>query len=223
MANYIIDPEILDPFLPAHTRHDNYNGNVYLSLVGFMFCNTRLLGIKIPYHINFEEVNLRFYVRFNDSGIQKRGTVFIKEIVPRPAISLIANTLYHENYVTKKMKHSFDASAGEINLGYHWKHRNKWNRLEATVVSDALSMLPGSEEAFIAEHYWGYSRFNAKTSFEYAVQHPAWKVHPVKNYSIDCDFTAVYGEAFAFLQNAIPHSVFMAEGSAVTVLHKRRL
>ena len=160
MANYIIDPQILDPFLPAHTTHDNYNGNVYLSLVGFMFCNTRLLGIKIPYHINFEEVNLRFYVRFNDSGIQKRGTVFIKEIVPRPAISLIANTLYHENYVTKKMKHAFDESAGEIRLGYQWKHSNKWNRMEATVASAALPMLPGSEEEFIAEHYWGYSKYN---------------------------------------------------------------
>ena len=105
MANYIVEPSLLLPYLPAHTQLDTYNGNVYVSLVGFMFNNTRLLGIKIPFHMNFEEVNLRFYVRHNDEGNWKRGAVFIKEIVPRRAISFVANTLYREKYSTKKMKH----------------------------------------------------------------------------------------------------------------------
>ena len=132
MANYVIDPDLLLPFLPAGTELDSYNEQVYVSLVGFMFNKTRLLGIRIPFHENFEEVNLRFYVRYNDAGTWKRGAVFIKEIVPKPAISFVANTIYHEKYSTKRMKHFFNRSQTAINLGYHWKHQNKWNRLEVT-------------------------------------------------------------------------------------------
>ena len=223
MANYIVDAAILDPYLPHKTELDRYNGKVYVSLVGFMFTNTRMLGLKIPFHVNFEEVNLRFYVRYNDKGEWKRGTVFIKEIVPKPAISFIANMVYHEKYCTKRMTHSRVAANDEISIGYRWKHRQKWNKIEATTSGSAIPMLPGSEEEFIAEHYWGYSKYNAATTFEYHVQHPAWEVYPVKNYLIDCDFGALYGPAFSVLENATPNSVFVAKGSAVSVLKKRVL
>ena len=116
MANYIVDPAVLTPYLPNKTELDLFNGNAYVSLVGFMFTNSRILGFKIPFHVNFEEVNLRFYVRYNDNGIWKRGTVFIKEIVPKPAISFIANTVYHEKYDTKRMKHTTSQTANEISL-----------------------------------------------------------------------------------------------------------
>jgi uncharacterized protein YqjF (DUF2071 family) len=181
------------------------------------------MGIKIPFHINFEEVNLRFYVRYNDSGVWKRGAVFIKEIVPKWAISLVANTIYREKYSTKKMKHFFNASANEIKAGYQWKHENKWNSIEVTTAPNPLPMLPGSEEEFIAEHYWGYSRYDALTTFEYAVQHRAWRVYQVKDHLINCDFGSLYGPGFAFLQQSSPASVFMAEGSAIAVLQKRKL
>lgn len=223
MANYIVDPAVLIPYLPNKTELDLFNGNAYVSLVGFMFMNTRVLGFKIPFHVNFEEVNLRFYVRYNDNGTRKRGTVFIKEIVPKPAISFIANTVYHEKYDTKKMKHCTTETENEISLSYQWKHQNKWNCIEASAEKPAQSMVLGSEEEFIAEHYWGYSKFNATTTFEYNVQHPAWKIFPVKNYLIDCDFKALYGDAFSKLTNTKPNSVFVAEGSDISVLKKRNV
>jgi len=221
MANYVIDPEILKPWLPNKTELDIYNGKCYVSLIGFMFEKTKLLGISIPFHANFEEVNLRFYVRYNDNGAWKRGAVFIKEIVPKPAISIIANTLYKEKYSTMPMKHFYLKDDNEIYLGYHWKHKGRWNKLEATTAREALPMQPGSEEEFIAEHYWGYSKYNDQTTYEYAVQHPAWKVYKVQYYLIDCDFTALYGPSFSYLQNTTPDSVFMAKGSAISILHKR--
>src|ERR1035437_4277113 len=89
MANYVVPKELLSPFIPNNTELDYYKGNTFVSLVGFMFLNTRILGLSVPYHINFEEVNLRFYVKYNDRVKWKRGTVFIKEIVPKPAISFI--------------------------------------------------------------------------------------------------------------------------------------
>jgi uncharacterized protein len=223
MANYSIDPVILKPYLPNKTELDFYNGKCYVSLIGFMFENTKLLGFKIPFHVNFEEVNLRFYVRHNDNGQWKRGAVFIKEIVPKPAISIIANALYHEKYSTMRMKHFFTKNENEINLGYHWKHKGKWNRLEATTATEALPMPPGSQEEFIAEHYWGYSKYNDQTTYEYAVRHPTWKVYPVKKYLVDCDFATLYGNEFSFLHHAKPNSVFMAHGSAISILKKRVL
>ena len=223
MANYIIDPAILLPYLPGKTELDSYKGNVYVSLIGFMFASTKILGIKIPFHVNFEEVNLRFYVRYNDNGVWKRGAVFIKEIVPKAAISFVANTIYHEKYTTLPMKHFREEDENEIHFSYYWKYGKQWNRLAATTEKTALPMQPGSEEEFIAEHYWGYSRYNSQTTFEYAVQHPAWKVYPVKKYFIDCDFTGLYGERFSFLQQAKPNSVFVARGSDITVLNKRNL
>lgn len=223
MANYIVDPACLKSYLPDKTELDFYQGNVYVSLVGFLFSNTRLLGFKIPFHINFEEVNLRFYVRYNDNGEWKRGTVFIKEIVPKPAISFIANTVYHEKYVTQKMTHRWLAFENEYSFRYQWKHKKHWNTIEATTEILAFPMVPGSEEEFIAEHYWGYSKYNADTTYEYHVQHPPWKIFPVKKYLVDCDFGALYGDQFASLEHTKPSSVFVAEGSAVTVLKKRKL
>lgn len=223
MANYVVDPAVLTPYLPNKTELDLFNGNAYVSLVGFMFMNTRVLGLKIPFHINFEEVNLRFYVRCNDNGTWKRGTVFIKEIVPKPAISFIANTVYHEKYDTKRMKHSTTETKNEISLSYQWKHKDKWNRIEASAEKPSQAMIPGSEEEFIAEHYWGYSRYNEATTFEYNVLHPAWKIFPLKNYLIDCDFESLYGDSFSNLTDAKPNSVFVAEGSDISVLKKRNV
>jgi uncharacterized protein YqjF (DUF2071 family) len=223
MANYIVDPSILQPYLPDKTELDLFNGHTFVSLVGFMFTNTRILGLKIPFHVNFEEVNLRFYVRYNDKGTWKRGTVFIKEIVPKPAISFIANTVYHEKYDTKRMKHCTTETVNEIRLDYRWKHKNKWNVIEATAEKPSQAMISESEEEFIAEHYWGYSKYNDTTTFEYHVQHPPWKIFPVKSYLIDCDFASLYGDSFSNLIDAKPNSVFVAEGSAVSVLKKRNL
>jgi len=223
MANYIVDPALLIPYLPNKTVLDIFNGRAYVSLVGFMFMNTRLMGFKIPFHVNFEEVNLRFYVRYQDNGAWKRGTVFIKEIVPKAAISVIANAVYHEKYETKKMGHSIAETETELSLSYQWKHNGKWNGIEATVEKPAQPMIEGSEEEFIAEHYWGYSRYNESTTFEYNVQHPPWNIFPVKQYKVDCDFTALYGNSFTSLMNAKPNSVFVAEGSSVSVLKKKNL
>ncbi len=223
MANYIVDPVLLQPYLPYKTELDQHNGNCYVSLVGFMFTNTKVKGISIPFHINFEEVNLRFYVRYNDNGIWKRGVVFIKEIVPKAAISFVANTFYKEKYCCMPMRNSFSENANEMKVGYQWKYKGKWNSLEAVTGSNAHPLLPGSEEQFISEHYWGYSRYSGRITNEYEVKHPSWKVYPIISYSINCDFENLYGPSFSFLKTATPNAVFMAKGSAISVSNKKVL
>jgi len=223
MANYIIDPKLLKPYLPFKTELDYFNGQTYASLVGFMFKNVRVLGMRIPWHQNFEEVNLRFYVRYKENNKWQRGVVFIKEIVPKHAITFVANNFYHEKYCTLRTRHSHLENDTGLITTYEWKFKNKWNKIEAATNKKTIQMVEGSEEEFIAEHYFGYSAFDPHTTFEYQVKHPRWKIYPVTDYFIDCDFKGLYGESFSFLRNAKPASVFMAEGSEITVSDKRTL
>lgn len=223
MCNYVVNPELLLKHLPYKTELDIFNGKTYVSLVGFMFAETKIGGISVPFHINFEEVNLRFYVRYNDNGIWKRGVTFVKEIVPRRAISFIANTVYNEKYCTMKMRNLIERKEDKTTIGYYWRYQNHWNKLEATTGNMAIAMESGSEEEFIAEHYWGYSKHSDTFTCEYGVEHPRWNVYPVKSYEVDCDFKKLYGDEFAGLKSAVPNSVFVAQGSRVSVMSKRRL
>ena len=223
MANYIVSKELLLPYLPYKTELDFFDGNSYVSLVGFMFLNTRIFGFSIPYHMNFEEVNLRFYVKYNDGGYWKRGVVFIKELVPKQGISIIANTLYGENYVTLKMKHYHFDSGEYLEAGYEWEYKNKWNKLSATTDKKSSPISKASHEEFIAEHYWGYTKYSDNKTYEYEVKHPAWETLKVVNYSIDCDFGPLYGDQFSILNNTKPKTVFMTKGSEVKVHYKKAL
>jgi len=222
MANYAIEPTLLQKYLPHKTEIDLWEGTCYLSLVGFMFQNTKLLGFKIPFHVNFEEVNLRFYVRYKDQNTWKRGVVFVKEIVPKPALSWVANTVYKEHYETLPMRHTWTLAEDSLSVSYAWK-KQRWHELRIITNTQAQAIEENSEEAFITEHYWGYTKLSDKQTAEYGVEHPSWEVYQSKGYEIDVDFGLVYGSEFAFLDTQKPQSVFLAEGSPIAVKRGRRL
>lgn len=223
LANYEIDPEVLKPHVPYKTELDLWQGRCYVSLVGFMFLNTRLLGMSIPFHRNFEEVNLRFYVRHQAEGEWKRGVVFVKEIVPKPALTFVANTVYQEHYQTMKMDHAWEQEGELLNVTYGWKTKGQRHHLSLKAQTPSIAMDVGSEAEFITEHYWGYTQINPQKTFEYQVTHPRWEVYPVQAYDIKADFGALYGEEFGILNRAEPISVMLAEGSEITVENKRRI
>jgi len=216
-ANYVVNPEILTKYIPYGTELDLWNGKCYVSLIGFMFLNTKLLGIKIPFHTNFEEVNLRFYVKRFDNNSWKRGVVFIKEIVPKSALTFVANTVYNANYETLPMRHLWKTEEDKRTVEYEWKKNGYWSKfkIEAEVASSEI--VANSATEFITEHYWGYAKINDQATNEYEVTHPKWKKYTVKSYEIDVDFKTVYGQEFEFLNNGEPDSVMLAEGSEITV------
>lgn len=221
IANYAIDKHILEPYVPVGTVLDLWNDTCYVSLIGFMFKNTRLMGFPVPFHTNFEEVNLRFYVRYQADGVWKRGVVFIKEIVPKFALSFVANTIYNENYVALPMSHNWSEAPDERVVEYSWKINKEWQRFGVVAARD-LSVIPlNSEAEFITEHYWGYARYSDQVTNEYEVKHPKWEQYHVKNYAIEVDFALVYGEQFRFLNEQVPVSVMLAEGSEISVERKR--
>lgn len=218
MANYAVDPTVLKKYLPCKTELDEFNGVHYASLVGFLFKDTKVGGISFPFHRTFEEVNLRFYVRFKKGDDWKRGVVFVKEIVPKRMITFVANTIYNEKYATHKMKHEWMHKEEELQVAYYWKTGNDWNYLKAVAEAKPQPIQEGSEEAFITEHYWGYTFISDSCTGEYEVAHPKWNVHPVKSFDIKCDVQHLYGADFAAALSAQPVSVFLAEGSPVKVL-----
>jgi hypothetical protein len=218
MANYAIDPAVLQPYLPAYTELDTFNDTHYVSLVGFLFTNTRVRGIAFPFHRTFEEVNLRFYVRYKEGNQWKRGVVFVKEIVPMHVITFIANTLYGEKYATHPMQHQWKQTDAELEVVYKWKVAGSWNYLKATAERESTTILPGSEEEFITEHYWGYTPINPTCTGTYEVVHTKWKVHTVKEFNCLCNVPLLYGSAFEAALQAQPTSVFLADGSAVEVM-----
>ncbi|HEX7365870.1 MAG TPA: DUF2071 domain-containing protein [Pelobium sp.] len=216
MANYIVPEQVLKKYLPPHTQLDTFNGKHYVSLIGFMFKNTRLKGFKIPFHVNFEEVNLRFYVKYKDGETWKRGAVFISEIVSKPMIALVANTLFHENYEVLKTKHKWEVNETFQNISYQWK-KKKWYELSVIADSQAKDLTPNSEAEFITEHYFGYVKSGKNQSLEYDVEHPRWKLYDVESFYINADFRDLYGEDFAFLNNQQVNSIFLVEGSDVLI------
>lgn len=223
MINYAVDPKVLQPYLPFETELDEWNGTCYVSLIGFMFVDTRMLKMRIPFHVNFEEINLRFYVKYKDTDGHKRGVVFIKEIVPRPALTFVANTLYKENYETLKTKHSWVESNDELTVEYGWKKKGVWNTIKTISGNKPVDIKLNSEEEFITEHFWGYAKISETVTSEYEVAHPRWQIYPVKEYEINVDFKQTYGANFAFLQDQKPVSVYLAEGSEIVVKQGRRI
>lgn len=223
IANYAIDPEVLDAHIPSGTELDLWNGKCYVSLVGFMFVNTKLLGIKIPFHINFEEVNLRFYVKRLENDIWKRGVVFIKEIVPKPALTFVANTIYKEHYETLPMSHEWMESDDFRTVEYRWKKNKQWQSFKVTANLTSSEINANSVTEFITEHYWGYAKVKEGITNEYEVTHPKWRHYGVENYNIEVDFGMVYGSEFKFLNRMKPETVMLAEGSEITVESKNTL
>jgi uncharacterized protein len=224
MLNYAVSPELLNPFVPRGTELDSFNGKTFVSLVGFRFLNTRLFGtLPIPFHTDFDEVNLRFYVRRHEAGTNKRGVVFIREIVPKRAIALVARLAYGENYVPLPMKHEIKTSGSGIAADYQWKLNGRWCRLHAQSLEASIQPAEGSLEQFITEHYWAYAAQPAGGCKEYQVVHVPWRVWRTKDASLDGNCEALYGAEFSRILNRQPDSAFIADGSMVRVLHARRI
>jgi len=227
MMNYAVDPAILQPLTPQGVQLDSFDGVTYASMVGFMFLNTRLLGVPMPFHRNFEEVNLRFYVRREVEGEVRRGVVFIKEIVPRWAIACTARATYNEQYIALPMKHEvtgFDDSAtAPPTAAYSWRLNKQWNSMRIQATGDPQPLVDGSVEEFITEHYWGYCAQRDGGTIEYQVEHPRWNVWQCADATLDCDIATLYGEAFVNVLQEPPVSSLLADGSEIAVYKPTRI
>ncbi len=222
MLNYAVDPAILVPLLPPGTELDFFNGTTFVSVVGFRFLRTKVLGIGIPLHRNFEEVNLRFYVRRRGPEGWRRGVVFVRELVPRWAIAWVARTIYGEPYTALPMDHVIVQTNGSMAVEYRWKRDGRWESLGVHGIGAPQPLAVGSHEEFIAEHYWGYTAFRGGCS-EYQVEHPPWRIWRGTQSYLRADVRTLYGDQFVAALSTSPVSSLIADGSEVTVRGKAEL
>ena len=222
MLNFVVDPKIVAPLVPPGLELDFENRETFLSVVGFLFLDTRLLGLPIPLHRDFEEVNLRFYVRKKSADTWRRGVVFVRELVPRRAIALVARVFYGEKYLALPMKHEIEHVDLKVSVEYSWRRRRKWESLKMAASGEPQSIPAGSHAEFITEHYWGYTCVRDGCS-EYRVEHPRWKIWNAETFEFSADIAALYGGQFVEPLTAAPHSALIADGSPVEVLLREQL
>jgi hypothetical protein len=221
MLNYSVSPSILQPFVPAGTEIDSFAGKTYLSLIGFEFNRTRLAGIPVPFHQRFEEVNVRFYVRRDE----KRGVVFIRELVPKRAVATIARWVFNENYLRVPMSHRIATRpSGEVaSAEFAWGSRSSLCAMNLDTEGPGYIPSEGSLSQFITEHYWGYAAQKDGGCIEYEVQHPRWAVWSAKRAGLSGNAAAHYPEFIAKTLADPPDSAFLARGSSVTIFKGKRI
>jgi hypothetical protein len=237
LLNFPVPTEVIARLTPPGTEPDLHDGQSYISIVGFSFENVRLFGIPFPGHTNFPEINLRYYVRREVAGELRRGVVFAREIVPRHAVAILANRLYNENYITRRMHTDNQLAGPEVAAGdtisYSWTStpRRLWlcattpreNHLTATVASPLAFPPENSFEEFIVEHYWGYTHTRSGGTNEYRVAHIPWRIASAANVTWHCDIAANYSGPLAEFLATPPTSAIIAEGSPIQLFRGARL
>ncbi len=235
VVNFDVPARLLEPHVPAGTELDSWHGRTLASVVGFLFRDTKILGLTVPGHRTFEEVNLRFYVRRHDpTDGWRRGVVFLRELVPRRAIAWVAKWAYHEPYRYARMgHHRFLDGQRRGEIGYHWALPVEWGggrgrrrgqcELGGRVLTESAPLSPGSEAEFITEHYWGYTRQRDGRTLEYRVDHPRWRVAPLADPTLTGDLRPWYGEELSLALGGGACSGFFSEGSPVVVFTGSRL
>jgi uncharacterized protein YqjF (DUF2071 family) len=221
MLHHEVSPSLLEPLVPAGTELDSFGGRHFVGLIGFRFLKTRLLGWPVPFHRNFEELNLRFYIRRRAEGRWRRGVAFVRELVPRRAVAWTARLAYGEPYAYSAMSSELVDPARQADaagrIAYSWRGRLGEGRIAASFAGEAFPLEPGSIEEFFAEHYHGYTRRPGKPTIEYQVEHDPWTAWTAATHSAEGDWVKLYGEGFAEALRAPAVSAMIAAGSAVTV------
>jgi uncharacterized protein YqjF (DUF2071 family) len=224
MLNYEVDAALLKNYVPPGTELDAFQGKTLISLVGFRFLRTKLFGIlPLAFHTNFDEVNLRFYVRRRLRDENRRGVVFIREVVPRRAIALLARLVYGENYSAHPMRHTVrTVETGRV-VQYEWKLKRDWCVMDAQALGAPVEPHEGSLEQFITEHYWGYSARRGGGCLEYHVSHVPWRVWPSRSAGFKGNADSLYGSELSAILHRPPDSAFVADGSPVLVFRATRI
>ncbi|WP_423818545.1 DUF2071 domain-containing protein [Salinimicrobium sp. TIG7-5_MAKvit] len=214
--NYAIPAEVVEKYLPKHTKSNLYNGLCMISLVGFQVKKLKVADIKLPFLKDFEEIDLQIYVRRFDGAKWQKGVVVIHRILEQPGSAILANTLFKTNYIALPTSSAVEETQDDIKANYSWQYKgiqqNFWvksNRLAAPYDKD-------SKVAFFLDRSFGYIKAGEKT-YQYTFNHVDWHLYTVEEYAVDVDFSRQFDPAFNILNAQTPHSVIFTEGSTVEI------
>jgi hypothetical protein len=220
ILNYEVAAGLLSPYVPHCAEIDSWQGKCLVSIVAFLFRQPKVLGIPLPCCQEFEQANLRFYVRRRTKTVVRRGVVFIRELVPKHLVALIARYFFGENYVCLPMDHDvgFDEprSKSHTKMEYRWYDHGRWHGIKIHADNNMALPEPGSQAAFSLERYWGYTLRSKGFCLEYRFEHPQWHVQQASA-ALTCDQENIFGSDFAASLFQKPSSAFITEGSKVSL------
>ena len=226
ILDFHVDAALLEPLVPRGTVLDLWNDRALVSVVGFRFLDTRLLGVPVPAHRDFDEVNLRFYVRRELSdGSVRRGVTFVRELVPLPAVALVARAAFNEPYIVRPMRSVAPAAPTDRpgRVHYAWQNPRGWSRLAATATGDPTKIDLATRAGFVTDRHWGYTRQRDGGTIEYQVTHRRWWAWQVEDVALEADIAATYGADWTSELSRPPVHALMADGSPVAVSRPKRL
>lgn len=219
--NFQVDPSILEPRVPKGLELDFHNGETYVSLVAMHLRNVKMMGFPIPISRGFDELNLRFYVKRKVGPRYVTGACFIKDFVPNAAASWILTTLFKSTFARMKMKREssgFGSRDEDVvpKICYQWKVGDAENVIKIKGRARMKKTGPDTKVGFILDHNNEYS-VRDSTIYEYRVQRPPWTVWDAAQASFECNTKLLFGDEFVKTLSRRPSSVFVAEGSPVTI------
>ncbi|MCA9779388.1 MAG: DUF2071 domain-containing protein [Candidatus Eremiobacteraeota bacterium] len=217
VASYEVPKEALQPYLPEGVELDSWNGKHYMSLVALQCQDIQGLGVKVPGGDNFEQVNLRFYTKRDTPEGEKKGVVFIKQVVPSQVVAFAGKSLVNEAMITAPMSHRVPQGSSEGEVSYRWDVDGSVSEMSADRVGQPKSLVEGSQEEFLLENYNGFSVQRDGQTIEYKVEHPPWKTYEAANPVIDVDAEGLYGKELAKYLSGPPSSVIIVDGSSTAV------
>ena len=213
LMSWQVEPARLFPYLPGGTTLDLFDNTAYLTMIAFEFRQTSIRGIRVPGHVNFPELNLRFYARARGN----RGVVFIREFVPRPLIAWVARTVYHEPYDYCRLRHDVESTPETVRVTHTVKHHGYTYAIQVEGHNQPYLPPPTSLEHHLKEHGRGYGTSRVGTTVTYGVAHRFWLVYPLSRFHYTIDMAKLYGQEWAFLNDQAPANVTLAQGSDVQV------
>ena len=216
LFNYAVPDQLLAPYLPDGCELDRYEGSAYVSIVAFQFLRTRVMGVAWPGFVNFPEINLRFYIRYQG----RRGVCFIREHVPSLWVAWMARTLYNEPYRAAQMKGEVKFTSEVKQVVYELTDEGRSLSVQVRGKGEAFLPNENSREHFFKEHDFGVGKSRSGKTLTYEVSHPHWNVYPIEDFKIEIDWRGLYGHQFDYLKNQQPNSVVFAEGSDIKVYWK---
>ena len=224
ILNYEVDPSVLLPRVPQGCELEDWNGRHFVTLTGFRVRHARVLGLPVPFHSDFLEVDFRFYVRRHAGGAWRRGVVSIKELTPRRLIAFVARQVYRENFVALPMRHALLSAAGcdTRMYTYGWQRARAWESLSVRSTGAPLDSPRDSEERFITDRHCGFTR-GATGAFEYQVDHEPWRLYRGDAAALDADVPRLFGQEFMEALCVPPRLALTADGSSVIVRQRRRI
>ncbi len=217
ILSWPIDDQRLAPLVPDGMLLDRWAGEGYISLVCLVMENLRLLTLPaLPRR--FAEVNLRFYVQPASADGDRRGVVFLRQLVSNPFVAFAGRRILREPMLTTPVTCKVESEDSvdrqrRLGLRYQWRNGSHDAALRITASGDAYLAEPGSLEEFVTARYWGYNGTSGSRVRAYRISREPWSLVPVIDHELNIDAETRFGPRIAEVMAGPPASALLALGS----------